>query len=736
MGWPHAAPDPGEPDLHDGLRADGVGAAARQPRRRRRAAGQPPAHRRGEGPRGRPRRPDAGRRHRRARGQGRQRLARRRTGWWISADGHDGGDPPGRPGARREVRPPRLRRARPAVGEPRPRRVGARRRDALLRVRRRTSRCPSCRAGRCTTRATRPTSSDGVRENARRTARTASAPPTHDDVDAIVEILDRPAAHVVRRQRRGRRARRRGRPAHPGAGDDPPGHPAAAPGRGARRSRQRQDGAGAAAGQGAAPAAGTDRQRQRVALLCYSIGLAEYLKRQVAHVGPQAPAGVRRHVPRVRPAVGRGRRRPRRTATSGRSGCRPRWRELAGGLPDGKKFDAVIVDEAQDFADSWWTPVLRALRDEEEGGLYVYSDENQRIFARFGRPPVRAGPARARPQPAQHQADPRVLRPARAEPDVRPRRRRSGGAVRAASATRPVDVADDEVDALLDDGWDPSNIALLTTGHRHPIQVERTDFHGQDGYWRTFWDDDVFYGHVLGCKGLERRAVVLCVNEDGVTDRARERLYVGMSRATDELVVVGDPETVRRVGGDDVAKRLGCLTPGCKPAPRRRRRRGRTAACLYTCASIRDACERDRQGTPRDRCTEARRSRAGRVWLGRRSRAGRERPRTARRPPIEPAYSLLVSAWFQSPPHTSRSATRRRRSRSSTASSVLSTCRVRRPTVRSEPHPFHGRIELTYGRTDPGRLRWLGAGPGADAIGRRLAIPAHRRRCAIRACEQ
>lgn len=121
----------------------------------------------------------------------------------------------------------------------------------------------------------------------------------------------------------------------------------------------------------------------------------------------------------------------------------------------------------------------------------------------------------------------------------------------------PLDVADDQVDQLLDAGWDPQHVALLTTGHRHPIQVERTDFHDQDGYWRTYWDDDVFYGHVLGCKGLERRAVVLCLNEDGSRDRARERLYVGMSRATDELVVVGDPATVRRVAGDDVARRLG-----------------------------------------------------------------------------------------------------------------------------------------------------------------------------------
>lgn len=231
--------------------------------------------------------------------------------------------------------------------------------------------------------------------------------------------------------------------------------------------------------------------------------------------------------------------------------------ELATALPDGKKYDAVIVDEAQDFADSWWTPVLRALRDEEGGGLYVYSDENQRIFARFGRPPVALVPLvldhNLRNTRQIHESF-GPLAPSRMYS-----RGGDGPAVRFldSAGEDPLDVADDEVDRLLDGGWDPQHVALLTTGHRHPIQVERTDFHDQDGYWRTYWDDDVFYGHVLGCKGLERRAVVLCLNEDGSRDRARERLYVGMSRATDELVVVGDPATVRRVAGDDVARRLG-----------------------------------------------------------------------------------------------------------------------------------------------------------------------------------
>ena len=72
-------------------------------------------------------------------------------------------------------------------------------------------------------------------------------------------------------------------------------------------------------------------------------------------------------------------------------------------------------------------------------------------------------------------------------------------------------------------------------------------------YWA---DDDLFYGHVLGFKGLERPAVVLAVNGFRDEERAREMLYVGLSRARDLLVVCGDLELIRRVGGDGVAHRL------------------------------------------------------------------------------------------------------------------------------------------------------------------------------------
>jgi ATP-dependent exoDNAse (exonuclease V) beta subunit len=58
-----------------------------------------------------------------------------------------------------------------------------------------------------------------------------------------------------------------------------------------------------------------------------------------------------------------------------------------------------------------------------------------------------------------------------------------------------------------------------------------------------------FYGHVLGFKGLERRAVVLVVNEQSAFERSRERLYVGLSRARDQLVVCGDRTSSAKSAG-------------------------------------------------------------------------------------------------------------------------------------------------------------------------------------------
>lgn len=97
---------------------------------------------------------------------------------------------------------------------------------------------------------------------------------------------------------------------------------------------------------------------------------------------------------------------------------------------------------------------------------------------------------------------------------------------------------------------------VLTTGSRSPEQKARQQA-GPDHYWDSFWDrEQVFYGHVLGFKGLERPAVILALNEEAPVERSRERLYVGLSRARDQLVVVGDRCFVEEVGGSAVLRHL------------------------------------------------------------------------------------------------------------------------------------------------------------------------------------
>lgn len=303
------------------------------------------------------------------------------------------------------------------------------------------------------------------------------------------------------------------------------------------------------------------QQGQRVALVCYSHGLASYLERvsaawprrqRPAYVGEFHALGVLWGAPEGPDES----LRTEQTVQFWEQDLPQQMAELAAQLEPGHRYDSIVVDEAQDFADAWWDPLLAALKDEESGGLYVFSDEGQRVFSRHGSPPVPLVPlildhnVRNTKQIA-NAFQPLVDHPMRFLGG-------DGPAVKFVACSRDdaMDVGDDEVELLLEEGWRPEDVALLTTGSRHPEQKERQAA-GNAAYWDSFWDaEQVFYGHVLGFKGLERRAIVLVVNEQSAFERSRERLYVGLSRARDQLVVCGDPAFIREVGGQDLARRL------------------------------------------------------------------------------------------------------------------------------------------------------------------------------------
>lgn len=301
---------------------------------------------------------------------------------------------------------------------------------------------------------------------------------------------------------------------------------------------------------------------RRVALVCYSHGLASYLKRLSAQWNyKQRPAYVGEfHELGMLWGAAESPDEAIRTEATARfweHELPSQMADLATSLAVREKYDDVVIDEAQDFADQWWEPLLSCLRDPDGGGIYVFSDEGQRVFNRQGSPPVPLVPLVLDHNIRNTKQIATVFGPL-----VGQRMRLMGGdgpAVRFVSCAPSValGVGDDQIELLMDEDWRPEDLALLTTGSRHPEQVSRQS-EGNKAYWDTFWDrEQVFYGHVLGFKGLERRAVVVVLNENEPQERSRERLYVGLSRARDQLVVCGDPEFVREVGGADLARRLG-----------------------------------------------------------------------------------------------------------------------------------------------------------------------------------
>ncbi len=309
------------------------------------------------------------------------------------------------------------------------------------------------------------------------------------------------------------------------------------------------------------------RAGERVALVCYSRGLARFLERVTREwPGRERPAyvGLFHDLP-VLWGAERGddddsdyweRRLPLRLG------------ELAAARHPSSLFDSVVVDEAQDFGELWWPALLACLRDGgargdgPQGGLFAFMDDAQRVFARHGHVPVDLPPF-ALQENIRNTKRIAQLFGSLSHEELRPRGL-PGEPVRLVDvpAEHAVQVADDVVEALLDEGWQPGQIALLTTEHRHPEQRHAVEVGGWGHYWDAFLDDeDVFYGHVLGFKGLERQVVVLAVNGFRDLQRAREMLYVGLSRARALLVLVGPRAVVEEVGGTAVSLRLHSAEP-------------------------------------------------------------------------------------------------------------------------------------------------------------------------------
>ncbi len=214
-------------------------------------------------------------------------------------------------------------------------------------------------------------------------------------------------------------------------------------------------------------------------------------------------------------------------------------------LPE--RYDAVIVDEGQDFHEDWWVAIQSLLADPDHGILYVFYDDNQSLYTAGASLPIEGPPflltkncrntrqihewvgryyhGDASPEVGGPEGKPPVIHRYRGAHELREHVRRALHQL----------VAEEKVEER--------DVVVLSPFGRAKSALWREP---QFGNVRLVdaWPPapgHVEFSTVHAFKGLERAVVILAEIAKDVR-RPEELLYVGGSRAKSHLIVVQEAE--------------------------------------------------------------------------------------------------------------------------------------------------------------------------------------------------
>jgi hypothetical protein len=208
----------------------------------------------------------------------------------------------------------------------------------------------------------------------------------------------------------------------------------------------------------------------------------------------------------------------------------------------GPRYDAVVVDEGQDFREWWWPALLALHRDPDEGMLYVFLDDNQNLYG--GTLPI-AEDLRVGPMPHN-------LRNTREIGEfVSVFYAGEQKPIAKGPAGRPVEILgyrDDEGLARLlgtvlrnlleEEHLSMEDIVVLTPSGTGKSRLRaRGDVEGYR-LSETVEPGTILATSVHAFKGLERPVVILAELGDKHLEDLRQYLYVGGSRARNHLIVL------------------------------------------------------------------------------------------------------------------------------------------------------------------------------------------------------
>lgn len=292
----------------------------------------------------------------------------------------------------------------------------------------------------------------------------------------------------------------------------------------------------------------------RTLLVCYNRGLADHLREQSVGIEGLDVATFHqvchRWIARAKEKLGRDLLLKARNDLPGADEFHQQMPLALANAVDalGPCYDAIVVDEAQDFGDEYWLPLEMMLTKPDESMLYVFLDENQDIYRRSSNIPVPGEPMvldrNCRNTDAIHAAAYKHYRGTSVEPP-----QISGVAVEcivASDLTAQAKAICGVVTRLLtDEAVEPHDIAILLCDPSDRPERERAlkslplPKTAKLGRIEDFEKGLLTVDTVARFKGLERGVIILWAFDRPSLTADRETLYVGMSRAKSVLYLCG-----------------------------------------------------------------------------------------------------------------------------------------------------------------------------------------------------
>lgn len=282
---------------------------------------------------------------------------------------------------------------------------------------------------------------------------------------------------------------------------------------------------------------------RRVLLLCYNRGLAAYLK-------PRADGFTVSTFHSLCDALTKSAGLPWPTAPTGPD-AQAFWREEAPALllqaldllPD-ERFDAIMVDEGQDFYEYWWLAVERLLRRPKDDVLWVFFDPRQNIYGGSAWESLGLHTA---PLAYNCRNTQRIARYAyglvQAEPKLRADTPEGlDVSVEQCSNEREMlDAVRRALHRIVAEGrLSPDRLVVLSPRSERTSAVWRTRTFGNltlVPYPSVPGPGQVQFATLQAFKGLEADAVVLCESQKGHLNSSEQHMYVAASRARHVLAV-------------------------------------------------------------------------------------------------------------------------------------------------------------------------------------------------------